>query len=251
MDNDLAAAPAWAFAFALVLCRCGAAVMLLPGLGEAEYPAPVRAGVAVLMVLLVLPAVGPVPAPDGWRAAGMACAELLWGGALGWLARCAVLALPMAGQLTSYCIGLSSVLSPDPALGQSSTLMRLYALAAAVLVLGGGLWALPVAALAGSYDVVPPGHMLPVADAVEVALSAAGGAFAAALRLASPLVLASIAWQAALGLLNRLIPQLPVQFAAVPGQLAGGLVLLALLSGPLQDAWLDYVRDTLIQLPVQ
>ena len=40
----LAALPAWAFAFVLVMARVGAAMTLLPGLGEAEPPAMVRAG---------------------------------------------------------------------------------------------------------------------------------------------------------------------------------------------------------------
>ena len=43
----LAALPGWAFAFALVLSRTGMAVMLLPGLGEAEPPPIVRAGLAL------------------------------------------------------------------------------------------------------------------------------------------------------------------------------------------------------------
>jgi len=34
----LAALPGWAFAFALVLSRTGMAIMLMPGLGEAEPP---------------------------------------------------------------------------------------------------------------------------------------------------------------------------------------------------------------------
>ncbi len=38
----LAALPALAFQAVLVFARLGAAVMVLPGLGEAEVPAPVR-----------------------------------------------------------------------------------------------------------------------------------------------------------------------------------------------------------------
>ena len=170
---ELAALPQWAFAFALVLSRCGAAIMLMPGLGEAEPPAIARAVIAVALVVLVLPGIGPLAPPEPWTGAAMVAAELLCGGVLGWLARCVTLALPMAGQIISFMTGLSSVVAPDPALGQSSALMRLFALAAPVLVLGTGLWTMPVAALAGSYALVPPGHFLPVADGVDAAVTAA------------------------------------------------------------------------------
>ncbi len=243
------AMPAWAYAFTLVLCRCGAAVMLLPGLGEAEPPAMLRAGFALALVALVLPALGALPPPGGWTAAGAVAAELLCGGVLGWLARCVALALPMAGQMTSFMLGLSSVVVPDPELGQASGLMRLFALVAPVLVLGSGLWMLPVAALAGSYALVPPGHLLPVADGAEAAVRAVAAAFGLALRLAAPFVLASVVWNVALGLLARLIPHLQIYFAAVPGQILGGLALLAVLASGLAEAWVSAAHDGLAALP--
>ena len=100
----------------------------------------------------------------------MVAAELFCGGVLGWLARCVTLALPMAGQIISFMTGLSSVISPDPLLGQSSGFMRLFSIAAPVIVLKTGLWALPVGALLGSYGLVPVGHLLPVADSAAAAL---------------------------------------------------------------------------------
>ena len=245
----LATLPGWAFAFVLVLCRCGAAVMLMPGLGEAEPPATVRAGLALALVLLVLPGVGALAPPEGWPAAGMVVAELLCGGVLGWLARCIALALPMAGQVISFMLGLSSVIVPDLVLGQSSAIMRLFSLAVPVLVLGTGLWALPVMALAGSYALVPPGHLLPVADGAAAAVNAAAEAFALALRLAAPLVIASVVWQAGLGLLARLVPQLQVYFAAIPGQIVGGLALLALLATGIVETWSAAARDGFAALP--
>ena len=245
----LAALPAWAFAFMLVLCRCGAAVMLMPGLGEAEPPASLRVGLTLGLVVLVLPGVGVVTPVDPWGMASMVGCELLCGGVLGWLARCITLSLPMAGQIISFMLGLTSVVVPDPELGQASALMRLFALAAPVLVLGTGLWAMPVAALAGSYSLVPVGHLISVSDGVDAAVSAVGASFGLAMRLAAPFVIASIVWQAALGMLSRLIPQLQIYFAAMPGQIIGGLALLAVLATGISEVWLESVRDTFNTLP--
>lgn len=223
--------------------------MLLPGIGEAEAPAIFRAGITLSLVLLVLPGVGVIAPGDPWQSAAMVGAELLCGGVLGWLARCIALALPMAGQMISFMIGLSSVISPDPALGQSSAIMRLFSIAVPVLALQTGLWALPVAALSGSYGLVPPGHLIPVADSVQAALSAVIEAFGLALRLAAPFVIASAVWQVALGLLARLIPQLQIYFAAMPGQILGGLALLGLLSAGIAESWVGAARESLSNLP--
>ena len=245
----LAALPAWAFTFMLVLCRCGAAIMLMPGLGEIELPATVRVGLTVSLVVLVLPGVPPIQPPNVWPMATMVGSELLCGGVLGWLARCIVLALPMAGQIISLMLGLTSIVAPDPALGQSSVLMRMFSLASTVLVMGTGLWALPVAALANSYTLVPLGHMLSVTDSLNAAVNGVSAAFGLALRLAAPFVIASMVWQASLGMLSRLIPQLQIYFAAMPGQILGGLALLALLATGMAEIWVETARDTFNTLP--
>ena len=246
---QLADLPAWAFGFALVLCRCGATAMLLPGIAEAETPTVVRAGIAVGLVVLILPGVGPLSAPDGWACARMVTAELLCGGVLGWLSRCVTLALPMAGQLISFMTGLSSVISPDPALGQSSAVMRLLSLVVPVITLQSGLWAMPVAALSGSYGLVPPGHFLPMADSSSAIMIAIIEAFELALRLAAPFIVASVVWQVALGLVARLVPPLQIHFAAMPGQILGGLALLAMLSGGIIAAWKEAAQVSLSGLP--
>ena len=249
----LVALPGWAFAFVLVLSRTGAVVMLMPGLGEAEPPAVVRAGLAVAISLLLLPAVVPlVPSLPEARltSAGMVVAELLVGAMLGWLARLPALALGMAGAVMSYMLGLSSVVQTDPALGgQSSAVGRLFGLAAPVLVLSTGLYALPLRALGGSYYVVAPGSLLPAGPLAESVTAAVSACFGMALQLAAPFILAGLIWQAALGLLARLAPQLQVYTAATPGQILGGLALLGLLGSRILAAWLDGVSTAWSGLP--
>lgn len=249
----LAALPSGAFAFVLVLARVSAAVMLLPGLGESDPPPMLRAGLAGAVTLLLLPLVQPLIPPEPVAlvpAAGMVMAEVVTGLWLGWLARVLVLALPMAGQIAAYMIGLANVLEPDGGLGaQSTALGRLFSLAATVAVLASGLWALPVAALAGSFRLIAPGALLPAADSAAAAAAAVAWGFALAVRLAAPFVLASIVWQVASGVVARLIPRLQVYFLAMPAQILGGLLLLALLSGALLAAWQDAVRAGFDLLP--
>ena len=249
----LAAAPGLGFAFMLVLARSAAAIMLAPGLGEAEPPAMVRAGLAMAVALLLLPSVSAqvsAPPDSPLRAAGMIGAELVAGGLLGWLARLPSLALGAAGAVMSYMLGLSSVVQTDPALGgQSAALGRLFGLAAPVLILSSGLYALPLTALAGSYQILPPGSIIPAGPAAESVVDAVLASFGLAIRLATPFILASVVFQAALGVLGRLVPKLQLASGAVPGQILGGLAMLALVAAALLATWDEAVREAWAHLP--
>ena len=245
--------PDLAFGAVLVLCRVGAAVMVLPGFGETEIPMVVRAGLAIGIALLLFPGLQPIlpVAQDApWRDLAMIGSELGVGVLLGWLARLMALSLPIAGQIISTLIGLSSVLQPDPELGSQTTgVSRVLALAVPVLVLSSGLYALPLGALAGSYRLVPPGTLFSAADAAQSVAIATEGCFALALRLSAPLILAGFVWQVMLGILAKLVPSLQVYSLSLPGQVLGGLLLLALLIAPMLTVWMEAVGRSFSALP--
>jgi flagellar biosynthetic protein FliR len=249
----LSTLPAWAFAFVLVTARIGAAMSLLPGLGESEPPVIVRIGLALGMTALLLPGIAPVvpKVPEaGARAIFMIVAEVVTGLWLGWLARLLVLALPIAGQFISYMLGIANVLQPDPELGSQATpIGRLFGIAASLAILVTGLYALPLAAIAGSYRLVPPGALLPAADTAQTAVRAVGFAFALAVRLASPFLLVSIVWHVGTGLLARLVPRMQVYFVVMPGQILGGIALLAVTATALLSAWQSAVQTGFSLLP--
>lgn len=243
----------WAFGLMLVLARVGGAMMLLPGLGEAAPPSMVRAGLALCIALLLLPGLLPAlphPPEAGLLAGSMLAAEVVTGVWFGWLARLLVLALPMAGQFVAYMVGISNVLQSDAALGpQTTAVARLFDAAVPLLILTTGLYTVPLAALEGLYRLIPAGSLLPVADSTQTVLRAVAESFTLALRLASPFVLASLVWHVATGLMARFLPRLQVYFMAVPGQILGGLLLLASLSGALLSAWQEATRSGLSALP--
>jgi len=249
----LATLPAWAFAFMLVLARVGAAMMLLPGLGETDTPAMIRLGLALGITALLLPGIAPSipPMPEaGTQAALMVAAEVGTGIWLGWLARLLVLALPVAGQFISYMLGIANVLQPDPQLGaQATPIARLFSIAAPVAILISGLYAIPLAALAGSYRLIPAGTLLPAADATQTSVRVVGQTFSLAVQLASPFLLAAIVWHVAIGLLARLVPRLQVYFVVMPGQIVGGIALLVILATTLLTAWQAALRTGFATLP--
>ncbi len=249
----LAGLPNWAFASVMLVSRVGGACILLPGIGEAEVPTSVRLSLVLALVAVLLPSVQPImPAvPDApWRAAAMIACEVMSGLWFGWLARLWLLALPLAGQVIASMIGIANVLQPDPMLGpQTSALSRALGLAAPVVLLASGAHAQLLSALVGSYALVPPGTLLPPTDTLQTVMLAMSGSFALSLQLAAPFIFGSMLWQIALGLLARMVPQLQVYFAAMPGQILGGLVLVGLLGGTLLAVWLGRVQSAYATLP--
>lgn len=249
----LAALPLLAFQAMLAFARLGAAAMLLPGLGEQEVPAPVRLGLGLGLVLLLLPALAPgLPAaPDSaGEAARLILIEVAIGLWLGGLARMVTVAMAMAGQAVALLLGLAQALVPDPDLGgQGTATGRLFSLAAIVLVLGSGLYLLPLRALVESYALLPVGEPFPAGAGAEAMAAAAADSLALALRLAAPFVLAAVVINVALGLLTRIAPQVQVYFIAVPGQVLAGLALLALVMPALLGAFGEAARETFLTLP--
>jgi flagellar biosynthetic protein FliR len=97
--------------------------------------------------------------------------------------------------------------------------------------------------------VIAPGALLPAGDGTELAVRAVGQCFALALELASPFVLAAIVWTVVIGLVARLVPNVPVYFVAMPGQILGGLALLAVLGGAVMATWMDATIAGFARLP--
>ena len=242
-----------AFTLLLLLARIGPVFALLPGLGESSAPMPLKAGLALSLSLLLLPVIEPLapPRPDTETVLGlMIAAEIVNGLWFGWLVRVMTSSLPAAGQFIADFAGLSNVLQPSQDFGgQTTVVARLFEVAVPALVLSSGLYTVPLSALAGFYRLVPPGSALWAADSAALTAAAVAESFALALRLASPFVLAAIAWNTAIGLIARLVPKLQIYFVALPGQIGLFLVLLGAIAVPLIVAWMEAMRAALGALP--
>lgn len=195
------------------------------------------------------PMMPPVPAA-GLSMALMIAGEVITGLWFGWITRMIVLALPICAQLIGFLIGLSSVLQPDPELGaQSGALGKLFEMAAPVLLLATGLYRLPLAALNGLFQLIPPGHMLPVGDSTEIAIRAVGTGFSLALQLASPFVVIGIVWHVAMGLIARIVSRMQIYFVSMPGEIMLGLALLMFTGSAIILAWRGSAQAYFVALP--
>lgn len=219
------------FTAVAVFTRLGAALFLLPGLGERAIPARVRLAVALVLALvlapLVVPLAGAAPAtPAGL--VGVLVGEAASGLLIGLAFRLLILALQTAGTIAAQHISVAQMFGAGVAPEPEPTIATLLAMGGIVLALEAGLHLRFVALFAGLYELLPFGRLPMPGDVARWSVSAVARTFALGLSLALPFVLASFAYNLALGALNRAMPQLLVALVGAPLLIGLGLVVLDL-----------------------
>lgn len=228
--NSAAEAPLVA-AF-LIFCRLGACFMLMPAFSSSRLPAKVRLFLALGISYALAPLLG-----DGIArtVAGLSQAQLLLaiggelatGGIIGLLARIFFLALQTLMTAAAQALSLatpSSMMADDE--GQVPEIATLMALSAVTLLFATEQHWEILRALIDSYARLPPAGTFQTGASLALVVDRLTDTFLLALRLASPFLIYSVVVNFAVGLINKLTPQLPVYFIAMPIITAGGLLLL-------------------------
>lgn len=242
------ATAAQVYAAGLVFSRIGAMVMLVPGLGDASVPPRIRLSFAFLMSILLTPLVTHnvvVPSTVG-EAAGALIRETLIGLMMGSILRLFLMSLTTAGEVVSIQTTLGFAQTANPAqAAPSTTISTFLALIGTVLVMTTDLHHLFFAAMFNSYKLFPFGHALMVGDATTLAVQTVAGAFALGIQLAAPVIVFSIVFNVAAGLVGRAMPQFQIFFVATPLSVMLGLSVFALSLGVIGMVWTSRFRDLL------
>ena len=237
------------FAGGLVFARVAALLMTMPGLGDQPAPARVRLAFALLMCLVVTPVVAPTlpQAPtDLGDLAGLILREALIGLAIGAILRAFLAAMAVAGEVISISTTLSFAQTANPTLAQqNSTVASFLTLLGVVLIFATDLHHFFIAALVRSYTLFPFSHPPPVRGMAQLSIRAVAEAFLIGVQLAAPVLVFSLIFNIATGLVGRAMPQFQIFFAAAPLQLLLGLSLLAVSLGVMGTFWIDRYRALL------
>lgn len=231
------------WATALLFGRIGGMIMLLPGFGEPAVPPRIRLAFALAMAICLGPSLAdrvPEAAATAWGMAAQIVSEVLIGVLLGGAARMLVSALATAGQIVGMEIGLAFAQTADPTQTQSGQLVAVFlSITGIALIFATGLHHMFLEGIAGSYDVIALGVQPPVGDAAQLALQTTASSFRVGFQIAMPVIAAGLMFRVGLGVLSRLIPSIQVFFVALPLQIMGGLVVIALGLSTGMLIWLD------------
>jgi len=238
------------YAGGLIFARLGAFVMLIPGIGETFVPARVRLAFAFLFALLLFPIVGAaapaVPAAVS-GAGGAIIKEVLIGLMMGAILRLFMTSLSTAGEIVSIQTTLSFAQTANPTEAQPSTSLGTFlGLLGLLLIMTTNLHHLFIAAIVKSYVIFPFTRAVPVADAGQLAIQTVSRSFGLGLQLAAPVLVFSLVFSIATGLVARVMPQFQVFFVATPLQVLLGLSVFALSLGAIGIVWVDRYRQLLV-----
>lgn len=218
---------------AVAFLRVGGVMLLLPGLGDAMIPARIRLVVALALAAAIHPV---VPIPPAGPTPGLILAETATGLAFGAVLRFLASALTVAGMMAAQMLSLAQLLGA-PSAEPSTVLGNVLNLAGLAILMASGLPLMVVETLIRSYDVVPVGAVLPAGPAAEWGIARLSHAFALALALAAPFALAALLYNAALGVVNRAMPQLMVALVGAPLATGAAGVILWLAAPTVLTVW--------------
>ncbi len=230
----------------VIFCRIGSCLMLLPGYSSLRVPVQVRLFIAVAASLVISPGVLPTLQPvvaaagDDVRLA-MIVTEIMNGALIGLLGRVFMLALQFAGAFVANAIGMGNAfgVAVDD---QEPTIASLITLTATVMIFSLNLHAEILRALVASYGAMPVSAGFGARASLVALADNLDETFVLCLRIASPFVVYAVIVNFAIGLMNKMTPQIPIYFISMPFVIAGGLVLLGIAVGDFLRVFVEGFR---------
>lgn len=213
------------------LLRVLALLSTAPILSERSVPKRAKLGLGLMITLAIAPTLPPHDVPIfSYAAVWVAIQQILIGIALGFTMQFAFAAVRTAGEIIGLQMGLSFATFVDPASHLNMpVLARILDMLVLLLFLtfNGHLWLISI--LVDTFHTLPVGGE-PLNSNAFLALTRAGGLiFLNGLMLALPVITLLLTLNLALGLLNRMAPQLSVFVIGFPLTLTVGISLMAAL----------------------
>lgn len=216
------------FSFFLVFARLGSAMIFMPGIGEQAVPVRYRLLFAVALSASLMPVtpvygiepVGPIVLV---RYLAFEVTIGLW---IGLTARILLSALQFAGYQIGLVAGLSNAFAPSIGSFEGSTMVASGMLMAGVaLIFVTDLHHMIFEALLMTYAIFPVGGVM-LADMSEQITKAVAKSFYIGVSITAPFYLMGLLLNLGLGLANRMMPNLPVFFVAIPVLIFLGILVL-------------------------
>lgn len=244
--------PSVALVFLLMFARLGTMMMLMPGFGERSLPMRFRLMAALLVTVALLPLQQGNYTVDTSNAALMVMMlfiELAIGFTLGLAIRLSLSCLNLAGNVIAQSIGLGFAMQYDPTQGQQGAVVgNFLSLLGLTLIFAADLHHGAIGALSNSFAVLKPGVLPPVGDAAKFMLMAAEQAFRVGVQLSAPFLVFGLVFNAGLGILSKMMPQMQVFFVGMPLSILAGYIILLAVIGVIMNVYLGNVEALFIAL---
>ena len=166
-------------------------------------------------------------------------------------ARVLFLTLELIGAIYAQQIGFANAVLFNPFLGhETSPLGSLMIMCATLIVFTTDLHHYIFQGIAESYEILP----LQIDSSWQIESFYLGfvkmlaASFQLAVKISSPILVLGTVFYVALGILNRLMPQMPIFFVAQPAQILVGLLVLFLSFNTSMGLFMDKYKDLWVDL---
>lgn len=219
--------------FGLVLLRVSGIFAAAPVFASARVPTLVKAGLAVLVSLIVMPLVMPeaghAAAETLGAYAGQAVGELLLGLSVGFVASMVFAGVQLAGQIIDIQMGFSMVSVVDPGSGAQMTVVgQMKYLLATLIFLAVNGHHVVLSGVMHSFDLVRIGTPSFSPELVAVIVRHFRDLFVVAVKVALPAAGAVFLVEAGLGVISKMVPQMNALISGFPLRIGAALIALGL-----------------------
>jgi flagellar biosynthetic protein FliR len=206
--------------FIIVLLRISGIMLLAPFFSGQTMPMQVRAAFALVVAFVLAPSLplSSIPAQFGLGdIAGIAVGEILAGLLLGFAASCVFAGLQFAGQMIAFQLGFSLINQIDPQTNVEApvfSFLHNYIGLLLFLLVNGHHWFLMAAN--ESFKTLPVGgiHIQPAIASQLLYLSSE--ILVIGLRIAGPIIAATVITDVVLGIIGRAAPQIHIIVVGMP-----------------------------------
>ncbi len=204
-----------------------------PFFGNQSVPNRVKAGLTVLLTVLLLPVYISGPAPANLVSGGighwigLALSEIALGSMAGFATQFVFDGMLLAGQIIGFQFGFSLVNVIDPnSQVEITVLSTFHELIALLLFMELGVHRWLLRAAAASFRMVPLGTLASGQLLVQELLRLSGAMWLIGMEIAFPVILATMLVDLTIGFLTKAAPQFPALFFGIAVKVLLGLAVM-------------------------
>ena len=237
----------WVASYMWVLFRVASVLMTMPVFGTQLLPMRIRLYLALVITVLIVPQVPVVPELDALSLATwiIIAEQILIGAAMGFVLQLLFQVHVLAGQIVAMQMGLGFASMNDPSMGISVAVVgQVFTMLVTLLFLSLNGHLVVIEVLAESFNTLPIGQTLQVADFYTLALRLSW-VMAAALLIGLPAITALLIVNLSFGVMMRAAPQLNIFSIGFPLTLVFGLFILWVVLGDVGAQYQALASDAL------
>ncbi|OJF95257.1 flagellar biosynthetic protein FliR [Pararhizobium antarcticum] len=214
-------------------CRIGGCIMVMPGFSTARVPAQIRLFLALAISMAILPIMWNEIYPQingkGHTYLYIIATETVIGTVIGLIARYYALGLQFAGTVITMMIGFNAppaadVLEDTP----ENQMTNMISFAGLMVLFMLDFHHVLLESIVESYRLMPLGIGFDPQGVLITLTNSIEQTFHIMLRLASPFIIYGLLFNVAIGMINKLAPQIPIYFISAPYLILGGMFLVYL-----------------------